>query len=107
MISQQQITDIADAIAKQLADEGKVIAGGWMSYRMLMIPDAPDEEVAAHRVAFWTGAQHLFASLVSILSPGGAEPTAADYQKMDLIDRELRVFVREMQLRMVHTEGSA
>lgn len=107
MTRPELVEAIANEIAAKLADEGKVIAGGWMSYRLLMIPDAPQDEVAAHRVAFWTGAQHLFASLISILSPGGQEPTVADMRKMDLIDRELRVFVREMQLRMTDTAGSA
>jgi hypothetical protein len=58
---------------------------------------------ARNALAFLAGSQHLFSSIVVILDPGDEQPTEADLRKMDLIDKELRAFAREM----LTTEGSA
>ena len=52
------------------------------------------------------GSQHLFSSIMNVLDPGEQE-TEADLRKMDLIDKELRAFAREMQLKMAKAKGSA
>jgi hypothetical protein len=57
-------------------------------------------------MAFMAGAQPLFASIMNVLDPGEQE-TGADLRKMDLIDKELRAFAREMQLKVTKAKGSA
>ena len=86
-----------DALTKALADKGKIIEAGWMSYRLLVIPpDAPPIQVSESRKAFMAGAQHTWASLLTMLDED-AEPTSGDLRRMDLIARELAVFGQELE----------
>ena len=80
------------AITAQLTDAGKLIEAGWMGYRLLVVPDgAGQAQVDDTRMAFFGGAQHLWSSILSILTPG-AEPTDADLRRMSLIAGELAAF---------------
>ncbi len=93
------INKIIDDVTKKFVDEGKVIEAGWQAYRMLSIPpDAPDIQVSECRLAFFFGAQHLFASLMSIFGPDdGTEPTMEDMMRVSLVDAELREFVERVK----------
>ena len=51
-------------------------------------------------------ADHLFASIMTILDPG-EEPTATDLRRLTLIDHELTRFRIEMELRVTRPEGRA
>ena len=91
------IKEKALELSKQLTDRGKIIEGGWLGFRLAVVPEnAPAIQVDEMRKAFWAGSLHLFSSIMSILDPG-AEPTEKDLQRMDLIHRELMEF--EGQLR--------
>lgn len=109
MPDRKEIERRAIEVSKQLATEGKLIEAGWAGYRYLVLsPTAPQLQIDECRTAFMAGAQHLFSSLMVILDPKGDEPTDADLNKMDLIDKELKTFVREiMEQRATHTKGSA
>lgn len=97
---------IAD-VSGVLADEGKIIEAGWLALRLkAMAPDAPPLQVQEMRMAFFAGAQHLFASIMDILDPG-SEPTDRDLRRMDLIDKELRAFIADFERQFLPTEGSA
>jgi hypothetical protein len=92
-------------VSKKLADAGKLIEGGWNAYRLLVVPlDASPVQIDECRLAFMAGAQHLFSSIMAVMDPD-SEPTEKDLQKMDLIDKELNVFAREMELRLTRIEG--
>jgi hypothetical protein len=107
MPSREEIARIATELSKQLAKEGKLIEAGWAGYRMLVLPpDAPPIQIDECRLAFMAGSQHLFSSIMNILDPGEQE-TPADLIKMDLIDKELRAFGREMEMRLTKAKGSA
>lgn len=107
MPSREEIERIATELSKQLADQGKLIEAGWVGYRMYVLPpDAPQIQIDECRTAFMAGSQHLFGSIMNILDPGEQE-TEADLTKMDLIDKELRAFAREMQMRITKPKGSA
>jgi hypothetical protein len=81
-------------ITQALTDEGKLIEAGWVGLKMLSIPEnAPAIQVSEMRNAFFCGAQHLFASIMTVLEPD-ADPTDADLKRMDLIDKELKEFIR-------------
>ena len=107
MPDRAEIERIATELSTKLADEGKLIEAGWAGYRMMVLPpNAPQIQIDECRMAFMAGSQHLFSSIMNILDPG-ADPSTADLRKMDLIDKELRAFGREMQLRVARSKGSA
>lgn len=96
-----------DAIAKEFTDKGKLIEAGWASLRALVIPkDASELQLREMRMAFFAGAQHLFGSIMGILDPG-EEPTEADFKRIDLIDKELREFIKDFELRTTSTKRAA
>jgi hypothetical protein len=98
---------IVTKLSKALADEGKLIEAGWVGYRLYLVPhDAPQIQLDECEMAFMAGAQHLFHSIMAILDPG-AEPTDADLNKIDLIDKELTGFASQLQLRVDKNRGSA
>lgn len=91
------IKDFARILTKQLAANGKLIAGGWESYRAVIIPPtAPEIQITETKKAFFAGAQHLFSSIMAILDPG-AEPTEQDLQRMTDIAAELEDWCEEMK----------
>jgi hypothetical protein len=88
-----------DALAKHLADSGRLIEAGWVALRLQAIPhDAPEIQIQEMRNAYMAGAQHLFASMMATLDSGD-EPTDADMRRMDLISAELDAFYREAMAR--------
>jgi hypothetical protein len=100
MDREQEVRNIATEMSRRLADQGKLIEAGWVSYRTLVIPpDAPQVQLDECRLAFMAGSQHLFGSIMNILDPG-EDPSPADLHKMELIDKELRAFAREMEDRI-------
>jgi len=82
---------------REFADKTLIVKAGWVGYRTMFGIDG--EAVDEHR-AFYAGAQHLFASIMTVLDEG-AEPTDADLRRMDNIAAELKAFetVLESQVR--------
>ncbi len=96
-----------EQLSRELTDKGKLIESGWIGLRIACdLEDAPKVQLEEMRNAFFAGAQHLFASIMTILDPG-AEPTDKDLERMDLIDRELKAFIQVFELRHGITKGSA
>jgi hypothetical protein len=84
-------------LAKHWAEQGKLIEAGWIGMQLACVPpDAPQIQLDEMRMAFFAGAQHLFGSIMNIMDPEG-EPTEADLRKMELIDRELKIFIAEFE----------
>lgn len=84
--------DALTKLTKTLTDQGKIVEAGWVGYRHKVVPaGAGPVQVEECRRAFFAGAQHLFASIMTVLEPG-AEPTENDMQRMDHINNELRAF---------------
>lgn len=81
-----------ERLSRQLADDGKLIEAGWISLRLAAIPlDASAVQLEEMHKAYMAGAQHLFASIMTILEPD-AEPTDNDLRRMDLIAGELSAY---------------
>lgn len=98
MAEKDHMTEAVDHLSKDWIDKGKIIEAGFAALRLAVIPaDAPDVQVAEMRKAFFAGAQHLFASIVTVLDDG-SEPTADDLRRMDLIEKELNEFAATMNL---------
>jgi hypothetical protein len=96
-----------EALTKRLADEGKLIEAGWVGLRLFVgLENAPPAQLDTMRLAFMAGAQHLFASMMSMMDPG-TEETEADLRRMDLIHEELETFRKELELRAARSKGSA
>jgi len=96
-----------ERLERELTDKGLLIEAGWVGYRLAVIsPNAPPIQLDECKLAFFAGALHLFHSLMTIMDPG-EEPTEADVNKMDLIDKELQKFGREFELKATKAKGSA
>ena len=99
----EQQRRIHDELMKRFTADGKLIEAGWQSMLLLVVPkDAPPVQVSEMRKAFFMGAQHLYAALMSIMDED-AEPTDADMDKMTLIHNELEAF--RMEVTNVHAPG--
>lgn len=106
-ISKAEIQSMARRLSEHLADDGKIIEGGWEGFRLAVLPDhAPDIQRTEMRKAFFAGAQHLFASIMSILDPG-SEPTERDLKRMGLIHQELEAFQKGFELQYGRADGRA
>lgn len=89
--------DIIEEATKRLVDDGKIIEAGWRSLQALAFPAGMSKEQEADlRATFFAGAQHLYASILTMLEPG-VEATEKDLSRMVIIDRELRAFVEEFK----------
>lgn len=111
MPTRKEISDAVDQVTKQLADEGKLVEAGFAAYLITRWgPDALDKMPSPHigelRYAYMSGAQHLFASMMSIMDEG-EEPTEADLKKMDLINAELERWRATAARDHMPTQGSA
>jgi hypothetical protein len=93
--SDKDIKEIVKNVTKDLIDAGRLIEAGWVGFRMMAVPpDAPRTQLDAMRLAFFAGAQHLFASIMTVLEPE-REPTENDLRRMDQIAKELERFKEE------------
>lgn len=96
---------VAAAVTKAAADNGKLIEAGFNALRSMAIaPDAPQIQVDEMRLAYMAGAQHLWASIMSVLDPG-EEETPADLMRMAMIQDELDAWKQTLELRLGKTKG--
>jgi len=92
-----EVSEIIERLTKQFTDEGKLVEAGFQAYRMLAVPpNAPDIQVKECRLAYFFGAQHLYASMMGILDDGD-EPTEEDIKRMELIHKELEAFIEDVK----------
>jgi hypothetical protein len=97
----EAIGKVADKIAGDAVDRGKIIAIGFAAMIQQTYPEwekMPPSQLDELRMAFFGGAQHLWGSIMGILDPG-AEPTERDFRRMDLINHELEAFIEELKQR--------
>jgi hypothetical protein len=98
-----------ERVTEELTDKGKLIEAGWMAFRIYMIPTyATKDQIIDMRMAFFSGAQHLYGSIMTVLEPGD-EPTEKDMDRMRLIHDEMEVFRLALEAKMpkMPTKGSA
>ncbi|MCG7904391.1 MAG: hypothetical protein JAY60_18440 [Candidatus Thiodiazotropha weberae] len=97
---------IVAAVTKTVADDGKLIEAGFNALRTMAIaPDAPQIQVDEMRLAYMAGAQHLWASIMSVLDPGEKE-TPGDLMRMAKIQAELDAWQQTLELRLGKTKGT-
>jgi len=89
----ENVKKAVEQITKELNDKGLVVEGGWRAYEILTGLDKMSEVQRREcRKAFFFGAHHLFASIMTVLEPG-VEETKNDLNRLSLIDAELRKFI--------------
>jgi hypothetical protein len=89
-------TLLLERLTKEATDQGLLIELGWLSLCKMWLPNGGTEaQLELLRNAFFAGAQHLFASILTILDPD-EEPTEADMQRMSQISDELEAFRRTL-----------
>lgn len=87
-----------EQVTKRLADEGRLIEAGWIGFVRIhfVALDASAIQLTEMRLAYMSGAQHLFASITAMLNPG-ADETPGDMRRLDQINEELGAFAKEME----------
>jgi hypothetical protein len=97
----ERVHKVVEMITDKYASEGKLVEMGWVSLLMILENSGPlpEHQREDMRMAFMAGAQHIFASIMSIISKESDEATPEDEMKLTLIHNELTVFGREMKLR--------
>ena len=89
--------ELIDEVTKKYMDQGLIIEAGWQTLKMMSVsPGAPQIQIDEMRNAFFAGAQHLFASIMSALDPG-LEETEDDMRRLNLISIELEQFYTEFK----------
>lgn len=75
----------------------KLIEAGWETYRLKVVPSTASKvQLDETRKAFYAGASHLFAAMMTHLEEG-SEETPADLQMMDNLFEELKAFGRSQR----------
>lgn len=102
------IQQVAQELSEDLADAGKIIEGGFVGFKMMVIPDfVPQVQINEMRMAFFAGAQHLFSSIMAVMDRGDETPTEKDMLRISLIHYELENFRKDFELNHVPTDGNA
>lgn len=92
--------ELVDAMTRALVDDGKLIEAGFLGFRLAAVPaNAPPGQAHDMQMAFFAGAQHLWASIYSFLDPD-ADETPDDLRRMENVHRELQAF--DAQFRLKH-----
>jgi len=96
---QESMRKAAEAVTRELADQGRIIEGGFRAMAIITGLDQPgitEVQRSEMRKAYFFGAQHLFASMFQMMEPG-VESTEADERRLSLIFEELKKFVQELK----------
>lgn len=91
----QKTTREAAELMQQLVDEGKLVETGWAVASALIVPaEASLAQLKELRKAFYLGADHLFCSMLIMLSAGDQ---GEDFRRMRNIQRELEIFRKQFK----------
>lgn len=95
------------ALMQKMNDQGRLIEAGWLSLRLAAVPmDAPQTQIDEMRNAFFAGAQHLFSSIMLMMTEGD-DVEDQDLSTLEKIQQELDEFIQVYQLTHLNSEGSA
>lgn len=101
------MNELHDAIARGLVDRGLLIAAGFAGLATTpLCADKTPAQLEDLKVAYMSGAQHLWASIMAIMDHG-LEPTDADMRRMGLISDEMEAWSKRLAARLVETKGTA
>lgn len=93
----KRIKQIVDEITAKANAEAQTIEFGWLSLKRQWIPPtAGMDQINDMRMAFFAGAQHLWACVNSLMTED-REPTEADMLRLSRINLELSNFYTELK----------
>jgi hypothetical protein len=99
----------AERIVREWAEKGKLVEGGWRSFRQVMMKDLnfddPAQREDSLRTLYFLASDHLFASLVGALLDPGHTETDGDMRRFDNVRRELEQF--RLRFTAPHKAGNA
>jgi hypothetical protein len=89
----------AEELARDWADKGRLVEGGWRAMRQLLLRNmdhltSEDFEASARKI-FFLGAEHVFMSIIGFME-AGHEPTDADMRRMSALHEELAAFRKSL-----------
>lgn len=89
--------EIMIKIGRTLVDSGLPVEAGFQMFRKMFVQEGvPEDQLKDLKVCFFAGAEYLFGTLMSIMSPGD-EVGEADLSRMDSINNELEPFREFLQ----------
>ncbi|MBA4797053.1 MAG: hypothetical protein H2043_06595 [Rhizobiales bacterium] len=92
-------------LMQKMNEQGRLIEAGWLGMRIAAVPmDASVTQVDEMRSAFFAGAQHLFTSIMLMMTEGDE---VQDLSTLEKIQQELDEFIQVYQLTHLKSEGSA
>lgn len=95
----EKIAMAAEAATIEAIDQGLLIEAGWRGFTAMAMPAAASQvQRDEMRNAFFAGAHHVFASILTLLDEGD-EPTASDHRVMERIESELDAFLADFKKR--------
>lgn len=109
MATEKERAAYAEKIAREWAERGKLVEGGWRSFRQTMMRDLDFDNPANRddslRTLYFLASDHLFSSLVgALLDPGHVE-TEGDLRRFANVQRELQEF--RLRFTAAHQAGRA
>jgi hypothetical protein len=88
--------DVLQAIARRLADEGKLIEAGWLIHRQMLLPDVRlISDIDRYKDTWDASAQHLFCCIFDMME-GGDDETPNDLRRMDNVNAEVMAIFRRL-----------
>lgn len=95
-------------IEKQMIADGKLVAAGFVAFDMMFLEpaSASEREKNFAQWAFFSGAQHLYASMLDTLDEG-TEPTNADLDRVEKIHNELEDWRKRADVLLAKPGGRA
>jgi hypothetical protein len=98
-----KLDDLATELTRELMDQGKLIMAGWKMFEQMFIPlQVGDAQRNDMRIAFFSGAEHTFNSIVTALDDENEDATASDCSRMDKLDAEITLFRSFLEKEMKH-----
>lgn len=103
-MKEKYVEAVASLVTKEAANRGVLIEAGWTGYALALPKDLTKEQFEELKFAFFSGADHLFCSIMNMMDPGHEE-TEADLHKMSQIHEELERFRKKLKLRLMESKG--
>lgn len=96
MSSEAERRRYAEKIAREWAEKGKLVEGGWRAFRATLLRDMDFDEPVnredALRTLYYLACDHLFCAIVGPMLDPDAEITDGELRRMELLQAELQQF---------------
>jgi len=99
--------EVGRELTRRLIEQGALIEGGFAAFLSQVIKNASTETIAMLRIAYISGAEHMFSSMMTVMDVGEEEPTEADIHRMNKIHEEVERYRAQLQLLTTQSRGNA